>query len=535
MGATVLTDALGGGEPRPSTRGSTLALRGVPAALAVLAGLGAVLRVVAARQTLFGDELATYWDIHAHSLGGLISALHGTHIEITPPLFFVLAWVTSHIGSAFAWLRLPSLIAGTLTIPTVYALGARTLGRAPGLAAAALATLSPFMLYYSSEARAYALMMLALGLGTLALLRALERGTAAWWAAYTIAAAAALYSHYTAVFYLAMQGVWALVAHRERWRAIVLANLGVAVLLAPWAGAIVNAENSPTTAVMSGLSPFTGGAVRSYLEHWALGYAYPAAGGLSALPGVLALVLIGAGVLLGLAGAARDTAALLPAGEARRRAVLPFLLLLATPLGEALQSATGTHTFDVRNLAASWPAYALVLGWLLTRPRARLAAISTALALAGFAIGAGRDLQPHWSRPDTRSAAAFIRAQLPAGSAVVDGSGASGTGVMVTPGPLTSLDVTLGGRYRTFRAGAPQEREHPFGFLDPQVTLPAALAAAAHAAAGRPFGVLTTIPRGGRLAALTPPAGYRLRAERISAGILDTAVRIYAPAGAGAP
>src|SRR5579875_839069 len=112
MGATVLTDAVHDGEPRSSTRTVPVPDRGTQAVLAALVGLGAILRVLSARQTLFGDELATYWDIHAHSLGGLISALHGTHIEITPPLFFVLAWITSHIGGAFAWLRLPSLIAG---------------------------------------------------------------------------------------------------------------------------------------------------------------------------------------------------------------------------------------------------------------------------------------------------------------------------------------------------------------------------------------------------------------------------------------
>lgn len=506
--------------------------------LAIAVAAGAALRVAAARQTLFGDELASYWDIHSHGFGGLISALRGTHIEITPPLFFALAWLTSHIGPAAAWLRLPSLIAGTLTIPAVYAVGARTVGRAAGLVAAALTALSPFMIYYGSEARAYALLMLLLTLSTLALVRAAETGRARWWAAYAACSCAALYTHYTGVFYLAAQFLWLLWAHPRRWRAAVLANLAVLVGLAPWASAIVNANNSPTTAIMSALSPFTLHDARIYLEHWSIGYPYVDAGGLSALPGIPALVLLALAFLLALVAA---IAARAPESVHARRValrppvVLVFALLLATPVGAALESATGTHVFDVRNLAASWPPLALAAAWLLTRPRGRPGFVAAGLAVAAFAIAAVKTLEPRWSKPDSRSAAAFIARREPAGTVVIDGSGFSGRRYMVTPGPLTSLEVALGGdRYRLLRAGAPQEDQHPFGFLDPQVPLASAVARALAAARGGDIAAVTTIPRGGALAPLPLPASYRLAARRVYPGILATAVRIYARAGAGA-
>ena len=139
---------------------------------------GAALRVSVIGQPLFADELSTYWISATHSLGGVVSLMYGTphipHPEITPPLYFLLAWATSQFGHAPALLRLPSLIAGVLTIPAVYLLGLRTVGRRAALLAATLTTLSPFMIYYSTEARSYGVMMLLTTLSTLAMLLAVD-------------------------------------------------------------------------------------------------------------------------------------------------------------------------------------------------------------------------------------------------------------------------------------------------------------------------------------------------------------------------
>ena len=44
-------------------------------------------------------------------------------------------------------LRAPSFLAGVAAIPLVYLLGARTVGRAAALVAAAITALSPFMIF----------------------------------------------------------------------------------------------------------------------------------------------------------------------------------------------------------------------------------------------------------------------------------------------------------------------------------------------------------------------------------------------------
>src|SRR5947209_4342217 len=129
------------------------------AAVVALTVIGGTLRIIAARQSLFGYELSTYWISATHSLGGVLSLLyshgHIKHAEITPPLSFVASWLTTRLGQTAFLLRMPSIVAGTLTIPLVYMLGVRSVGRRAALLAAALTCLSPFMIYYSSEARAY--------------------------------------------------------------------------------------------------------------------------------------------------------------------------------------------------------------------------------------------------------------------------------------------------------------------------------------------------------------------------------------------
>ena len=87
---------------------------------------------------------------------------------------------------------MPSLSsnAGTATIPLVYQVGRRTVGRRAALVAAALTTLAPFMVYYSTEARAYGLMMLAVLLSTLGVLLALDTERTRWWVLYGVSASA---------------------------------------------------------------------------------------------------------------------------------------------------------------------------------------------------------------------------------------------------------------------------------------------------------------------------------------------------------
>ena len=68
-------------------------------------------RLATADQSLFGDELSTYFIISTHGLGGTIATVHND-IEITPPLSFALAWLSTRAGMTTELLRAPALSPG---------------------------------------------------------------------------------------------------------------------------------------------------------------------------------------------------------------------------------------------------------------------------------------------------------------------------------------------------------------------------------------------------------------------------------------
>ena len=281
--------------------------------------------------------------------------------------------------------RLPSLLAGTATIPLVFLVGDRTVGRRAALVAAALVALSPFMTYYSAEARGYQVMILCTLVSTLALLLVAEGRSRAWWVVYAFAAAGAMYTHYTAAFWLLAGFGWLLWARPDLRRDALLANVGAAVLFLPWVSGVLADFDSPTTKILSELEPFTLDFVSTALAHWAMGFPYSVIG-LDKLPGTFGLVLI----IVALVAAAAGLWLRFRDGRPRtdRRLVLVAALALAAPVGEALFSAVSTDLLGTRNLAVSWPGLALLVAAFVTAAPRRLWIGPTALLLAAFAISA---------------------------------------------------------------------------------------------------------------------------------------------------
>jgi hypothetical protein len=509
-----------------------------PAALAAaaLTVVGALARVLVAHQSVFADELSTYWISATHSLGGVLSLLYSTgrihHAEITPPLSFLASWLTTRAGTSPELLRLPALLAGTATVPLVYLLGLRTVGRRAALLAAALTALSPFMIYYSAEARAYGLLMFLLTASTLSMLLALDTGRRRFWVLYGLCSAAAFYTHYTSLFVLAIQLAWLLWGEPAARRPALLASAGAALLAVPWIPGLIEDLRSPTVKILSALSPFTGHAIRIDLQHWAFGYPYAVAGGLRDLPGVPSLLLLGAAALLAAAGivaSALRSGLHLP----RRRVLLVTALMLGTPVGEIVISALGNHIIGVRDLAASWPFLALSGAAFALASGPRVGAVVAALSVAAFALAAPKMLESRFARPDYQAAAGYVAAHARAGDVVIDGTGG------LSPGPLTGFDVAFHRHLAVFRGLAPAERDHPFTVFDPVVPLRVAVSRAiAAAGGGRVFTVSVLLPGLRMPDLLAPPAlphGYRRQSQRRFAGIQLTIVTVYARPGATLP
>jgi 4-amino-4-deoxy-L-arabinose transferase-like glycosyltransferase len=461
-----------------------------PLLVAAITVLGLLLRLPSFGDSLFGDELSAYYVVNVHSLGTVIHLLSGHSTELNPPLFFMLAWVSEKIGGDSAQaLKLVSLLAGTATIPLTYVLGRRTLGGRAGTVASALVALCPFLIFYSTEARPYALLVMLLLLSTLALLNAVQTGRPAWWAAYAALSCAAAYTHFTAVFLLAGQFAWAFVTQRHARRRLLAANAAAVVGFLPWLPNLVKTARSPGTRLYGLLEPFNLHAVRIDLGRWSIGHPLLP---LSAVPGSL-----GAGLVLAGVAVAAILASLITV-RTKRGAVsvrpppegaLVVILACAAPLGVALYSSFRESVWFARNLISSWPGFAVSLAALLTFPRGAWRGATLGLVLVGFGIGAVTMLMSSHQRPDYASAAALIDHTDGAGGPAVEL-------VAPTPGPPTALEAALAfagsaQRHPVLRIGYPPLRAvlsaPPYAPLQSQPGELVARAAAALAGRGTLF------------------------------------------------
>lgn len=179
-------------------------------------------------QSFSDDELFTVW-LMKMSFGHMLSTVPQT--EATPPLFYVLEWVCARLfGFSELGIRILPALAGTVTVPVIYAAGARGASRRVGLAAAGFAAVDPFLVWYSQEARAYALMILLVAVGLMCLLAFARGGSRSSLAGWAVASAAALATHYFALFVVAPEILWLLVVGQGELRRRALA-VGVPVLI----------------------------------------------------------------------------------------------------------------------------------------------------------------------------------------------------------------------------------------------------------------------------------------------------------------
>jgi mannosyltransferase len=365
---------------------------------------GLALRASQLHQSLGGDEIWTYQDVVGRSLRAVLSTVH-VGGENSPPLFFVFAWAAQHLGNPSIWIRLPSVLAGAATVPAVYLLGRVTVGRTAGLVGAGIMALAPFAVFYGIEARAYATMVLCVTVSTFALANAIRPGSrSAWWVLYALAAAGAAYSHYTSVFVLAAQAIWSLWVSRRRIGRALGANAAILVIYSPWLPHV----RGKALVTIGQIYPLRLGRVLTDLLRPIPGH--PGAP-LRAIPTILGLIVFGVCVLAGVGALAR---AAMHAPAPRRRDPLtpglPAVLVLAvvTPVGILMYSLLGVDIWLPRNLSASMPAAALVVGASLAALPRRLTAVAAALVAIVLLAGTLRSFDPNYNRGPFRSIAAEL-------------------------------------------------------------------------------------------------------------------------------
>jgi mannosyltransferase len=200
--------------------------------LTALTLVAAVLRFgMLDRQSFWSDEAVTVL-LTRMNLRDIVSTVSNT--ESTPPVYYLLAWIwTKVFGDGEVGLRSLSALAGVATVPVTYLAGATLLGRRAGLAAAGLVAVNPTLVWYSQEARAYALAVLLCGISFAACARALRNPTNGVLAIWALASVLAVGTHYFALFVVGAEAAWLLVRRREAAvrRAVAASAVGAAALV----------------------------------------------------------------------------------------------------------------------------------------------------------------------------------------------------------------------------------------------------------------------------------------------------------------
>lgn len=397
--------------------------------------LAALIRLpTLAQQSFWLDEAYTERLVRM-SFGGM---LHGVaQTESTPPVYYALAWGWTHIvGQDEFGLRSLSALAGIATVPVVYLAAERLAGRRAGVVAGLLVASSPLLVWFSQEARAYALAGLLAAATLLCLVAYLQDDRAGWLAGWAVCAALGLGTHYFVGFVVAAEVVLMVWRRRERWSGGLVVALAVVVVIAIALVPLALAQRGTGHAdyiAQGSLSTRIAQVPKQLL----IGYASP---------GQLATGLL-AGLLV-LGGAVPP---LLRRRATLGRARLPLTIGIAAvivPIGLAL---IGIDFLNTRNLLVALPALAVAaaVGFAAAMPRGLGVACAGGLALLGVVVVILVDTHDRYQRDDWRGVSHALGTSPGARAIVVSpGSGLialqayrSGLRTLTTPAAVTELDV----------------------------------------------------------------------------------------------
>jgi hypothetical protein len=208
-------------------------------AVGVVLAVGLVLRFWT-RSGLWLDEALTV-NIARLPLHDIPDALKH---DGAPPLYYYLLhfWMVL-FGQSNSAVRALSGLFAVATLPVAWLCGRRLGGRAVAWTMLVLVASAPFAVYYATESRMYALVILLTGCGFLALGRAADRPRPGNLIAVAVVTAALLYTQYWSIYLVAMVGIWMVASivrtrrhgHPEEapWAALLAVAAGC-LLFVPW-------------------------------------------------------------------------------------------------------------------------------------------------------------------------------------------------------------------------------------------------------------------------------------------------------------
>ncbi|HEX8855227.1 MAG TPA: glycosyltransferase family 39 protein, partial [Thermoleophilaceae bacterium] len=250
--------------------------------LALVLAAAAIRFATLSVQSFWLDEAVTARLVR-HGFFDMLSKIPGS--ESTPPLYYALLWPWSRVFGEWEFgLRSLSALAGTALVPVVCLIGRDLISRRAGLIAAALTAVNPLLVWYSQEARAYMLLALLASASFLLFERALRSGGRGALAGWAMVSAAALVTHYFALFVVVPEALWLLLRGRRR-RGAVMAVGAVALAGAAVLPLAIDQSDASRAHFITGTS--LASRVVQVPKQYLIGYDAPAEVALAAVAGAL--------------------------------------------------------------------------------------------------------------------------------------------------------------------------------------------------------------------------------------------------------
>lgn len=173
--------------------------------LALLAAAAAVLRLIGLGTELWLDEMITSIISIRPPLLELLTDYKGDNQH---PLYSLLAHASTSLLGDTPWaMRLPAMLFGVASVPMLFLLGRRLVSQREALLAAALLAVSYHHVWFSQNARGYAMLAFWAILATDLLLRGIREERRSLFVGYGVVVALGIYTHLTMVFLVAAHGM----------------------------------------------------------------------------------------------------------------------------------------------------------------------------------------------------------------------------------------------------------------------------------------------------------------------------------------
>ena len=407
--------------------------------LFALVALALALRLPNLNESFWYDEI---WSTSV-MLGSFRSTVYTIIHDAHPPLYHLIMWLWGQLfGDSEVSVRMLPLLAGLASIPLTHLVVRERCGPVAGLIAAGLVTLSPTHIWYSQEARSYAL-LLAL---VLTAVWSYDRASTAtspgrWLALFAMSTFAIVFLHYYSIAYVGLLGLFALI--RPSKARVRLVAISAAAVLAVGAFVILKWVMFEMVTDLPHLRAFRlfevwilffdwfpmGSTLRSGLSPWRHGFADLIDRPALLIVHALLAALFAWGVLSGIRAQGRSL---------RSRPLDLVALAFAVPLLLAMLTLLGFERITIlRSQLSAMPYFFGVLAYGLVSLRPWTFRAVTASALVVLLLVAQvtyRMRYDEWTvykpNPDWRAAAQYLGARLDeAGSA----------GAVVTATPATTL------------------------------------------------------------------------------------------------